>query len=166
MGNWASAVEKMWPEVHSVILGRLELGWAKEEELPRKTSPAQYRENLTPSDLWPQLKPSPTSGKSPFSKVDLSLMSHGISWPQGRGVEGCWRTEKKSRKYIRVLAVYPSSPTSSPSPRLPAGSQLRQSVGKGSAMILCTAEAHLQESDSREEKESWACLLPLTLTTG
>jgi hypothetical protein len=81
----ASVVEKMWPGVHSVILGQPKLGWAKEEELPRKISPTQYRENLTPSDLWPQLKPSPTSGKSPFSKVDLRLMSHGI---RGGGRKG------------------------------------------------------------------------------
>lgn len=59
MGNWASVVEKMWPGVHSVILGQPKLGWAKEEELPRKTSLTQYRENLTPSDLWPQLKTLP-----------------------------------------------------------------------------------------------------------
>jgi hypothetical protein len=84
----ASVVEKMWPGVHSVILGQPKLGWAKEEELPRKISPTQYRENLTPSDLWPQLKPSPTSGKSPFSKVDLRLMSHGIrGGGGGRGKE-------------------------------------------------------------------------------
>lgn len=56
----------------------------------------------------------------------MRLVSHGKS---GAGVEG-----QKSRKYIRVLEVHPSSPNSSPSPRLPAGSWLRGSVGKGSAM--------------------------------
>jgi hypothetical protein len=48
-------VEKTWPGIHNVILGiKPKMGWEKEEELPRETSPTQYRENLTPSDLWPQ----------------------------------------------------------------------------------------------------------------
>lgn len=163
MGNWVSAVEKMFAVKFTVLF--LEgPNWAgqKRKSFQERLGPTQYRENLTPSDLWPQLKPSPTSGESPFSKVDMRLMSHGIGW----GAWGSRRTEKKSRKYIRVLVMYPSFPSSSPSPRLPAGSQLRESVGKGSAMLLCMAEAHLQESGTGEEKESRVCLLPLTLTTG
>lgn len=58
----------------------------------------------------------------------MRRVSHGKS---GAGVEG-----QRRREYIRVLEVHPSSLNSSPSPRLPAGSLLRGSVGKGSAMGL------------------------------
>lgn len=87
------------------------------------------RDNLTPSELWPQPKPSPTSGRPPFSRADMRLVSHGMSW--GRGVE-----RQRSRKYIRVLEGHPSSPNSSSTPKLPAGSLMRGSVGKGSATGL------------------------------
>lgn len=108
-----------------VILGiRPKLGWAKGKIFQERL--AQLKgDNLTPSELWPQPKSSPTSGRPPFSRVDMRLVSPGMS---GAGVEG-----QRSRKYIRVLEGHPSSSNSSPSPWLPAGSLMRGSVGKGSA---------------------------------
>lgn len=106
---------------------RPKLGWAKGKIFQGRLAQLN-RDNLTPSELWPQPDPSPTSGRPPFSRVDIRLVSHGMS---GAGVEG-----QRSRKYIRVLEVHPPSPNTSPSPRPPAGSLLRGSVGKGSAMGL------------------------------
>lgn len=121
-------MEKTWPGVHSVILGiRPKLGWAKGKIFQKRVAQLNG-DNLTPSELWPQPKPSPTSGRPPFSKVDMKLVSHGMS---GVGVEG-----QRSRKYIRVPEGHPSSSNSCPSPRLPVGSLLRGSVGKGNATGL------------------------------
>ena len=106
---------------------RPKLGWVKGKIFQERLAQLN-RDNLTPSELWPQPNPSPTSGSPPFSRVDRRLVSLGMN---GVGVEG-----QRSREYIRVPEVHPSSPGTSPSPRPPAGSLLRGSVGKGSAMGL------------------------------
>lgn len=54
-------------------------GLGKGRRASKETGPTQYRENLTPSDFWPQPKPSPISGRPPFSRVDMRLVSHGMS---------------------------------------------------------------------------------------
>lgn len=78
-------MEKMWPGIHSVILGiRLTLSWAK-GKISQERLAQLNEDNLTPSELWPQPKPSPTSGKPSFSTVDMRLVSHGM---KGVGVEG------------------------------------------------------------------------------
>ena len=91
-----------------VILGmRPKLGWVKGKIFQERLAQLD-RDNLTPSEIWPQPNPSPTSGSPPFSRVDRRLVSHGMN---GVGVEG-----QKSRKYIRVLEVHPSSPALVPPP--------------------------------------------------
>lgn len=104
---------------------KAQTGLGKGEKSSKRDWP-NSTDNLTPSELWPQPNPAPTSGTPPFSRVDRRLVSHGKSG--GGGVEG-----QRSRKYIRVLEMHPSCHNSSPSPRPPAGSLLR-SVGKGTAM--------------------------------
>ena len=84
-GDWAPVVEKTWPGVHSVILGkRPKVGWAKGKIFQERLDQLN-RDNLTPSELWPQPNPSPTSGRPSISRVDMRLVSHGMS---GAGVEG------------------------------------------------------------------------------
>lgn len=70
-----------------VILGiRPKLGWAKGKIFQERL--AQLKgDNLTPSELWPQPKPSPTSGRPPFSRVDMRLVSPGMSGAGGGGTE-------------------------------------------------------------------------------
>lgn len=84
-GERAPVVEKTWPGIHSVILGiRPKLSWAK-EKISQERLAQLNGDNLTPSELWPQPKPSPTSGRPSFSRVDRRLVSHGM---REVGVEG------------------------------------------------------------------------------
>lgn len=59
--------------------------WAGQRGKSSKRLAQLNRDNLTPSELWPQPKPSPTSGRPPFSRVDMRLVSHGMSWGRGSG---------------------------------------------------------------------------------
>lgn len=132
-----------------VILGiRPKLGWAKGKIFQERL--AQLKgDNLTPSELWPQPKPSPTSGRPPFSRVDMRLVSPGMS---GAGVEG-----QRSRKYIRVLEGHPSSSNSSP-----CRVTDERECGKGQChRRVCTAGAHLQGWGLEKRKAIKPGLCPL-----
>lgn len=66
------------------VLFLAKLSWAK-GKISRERLAQLNEDNLTPSELWPQPKPSPTSGRPSFSTVDMRLASRGM---KGVGVEG------------------------------------------------------------------------------